>query len=134
MSLENVVIKDGSLSAITVAGSTDAIVLGGRDFSKSLALFSADTTAQTQRSVELNVRRSKPDPAKPDGHTQDRAILLLREPQEVGDTDVFTVNTGRIEIATSVLRTSAQRLKTRSYLIQLLFSAEMDSFWNNKAP
>jgi len=131
MSILSIAFKSGATLPLT-GGTTDPIGSGGQGLDKSLVIFTADASLQEQRTVEFSVKRQKVSANSPDGYTQARRSIVMKSPIEVS-TGVFSTNTARLEIATSVTTTAAEMDAIRLYIATAIMDANADDFFNSLA-
>lgn len=131
MAITSIAFKSGATLPLT-GGSADAVASGGKGIDKSILVFTGDPSLQEQRTVEFSVKRPKVSANSPDGYTQARRTIVLKSPKEVS-TDVFSVNTARLELATSVTCTAADVAKLRLYIATAIMDSAADAFFNSLA-
>jgi len=95
-----------------------------------VAYCEADTDLRSQRTIEFSVSRPKPSASAPNGYTQSRVNVFIKEPFAL-DNGAVTTHTTHIKMANDAEATQAEILERRKQAAQVLLSGELDDFFYN---
>jgi len=119
-------------ATITPTGGTaEAYNAGsGSQGNSVIAYCEEDTDLRTQRTIEFSVTRPKASASAPNGFTQSRVNIFIKEPFAL-DNGAVTTHTTTIKLAHDAEATQAEILERRKQAAQILLSGELDDFYNN---
>lgn len=131
MSLNNASLLSGASVAAT--GGT-ALPFGslGSPGSINTLYASDDSDIRTRREIVCQTRAARQNVDTPNGYTQSRSIVTVKTPLSLDNGEV-TVNTVRIEIATDVETTDAEKLELRNIAAQAIIDSDFLEFWDNQS-
>lgn len=132
MTIANSVIKQNA-TALTPSGGTDlTFAVRQRASNGAIEVMVVDDPQLTRRSASFLVKPSRIDEDAPSGYTQNRNSVLVRVPITLSNGKT-TVNTAKVEIATDIETSDAQRLELRYMVGQILSGAGFALFWDKQA-
>lgn len=119
-------------ATITPTGGTaEAYNAGSPSSSNSvIAYCEADQDLRSQRTIEFSAVRPKASASAPNGYTQSRVNIFVKEPFAL-DNGAVTTHTTTIKMANDAEATQAEILERRKQAAQILLSAELDDFFYN---
>lgn len=130
MSIKNAsVLLDGTVA--TTGGTATPVTV--RSSNGPVKAFLDDGSEfAVRKDLEFSVKEPKPSESAPNGYTQAREVFILKVPLLL-DNGKITVNTLKIEMATDVETTDAERLTMRSLGAQALSDSDFTGFWDDQA-
>jgi len=131
MSLNNAGILAGAIESFTGGSALTFATLGPRENGNTLYA-TDDSDIRTRRELVCKTVQAVPNSDKPNGYTQSRSSVTLKVPLVLTNGSI-TVNTVRIEVASDVETTEAEKLSLRQLAIQLLSDSDFTEFWNNQS-
>lgn len=122
MSLINASLLTGA--TLSASGGT-ALPLAslGQSGNKVTLVPTADTDFRTRRSFDVTVKSPSPNSAGPNGYTQARPSVVVKQPIVLANGKT-TVNTARVELAYDVETSQAQIDALMLLAAQVLFDAD----------
>lgn len=81
--------------------------------------------------VEFSAVDAKVNTGAPNGYTQQRNSVVLKVPLAL-DNGKVTTNTVRIEVATDIETTDAEKLELREKAAQILYGSAYTEFWDSQ--
>jgi len=131
--LANANVNVDATSIAPTGGTSTALASIGDSLNKH-ALFLATSGVEFKDRVTFDFTTKAPSitSGSPSGFTQARSGIVLKFPITLA-TGERIVNTARVEIATDVETTTAEKVNIRYYLSQLLSDIETDDFCNNQS-
>jgi len=131
MALSNsAVLKDGTVA--TTGGTSVSLLTKGTSLSQHNLMIDDGAEFQLQATTDFSVKAPKVSASAPNGYTQARTSVFLRQPLLL-DNGEYTTCTGSISISVDPEMTDAEKLTMRVYLAQLLVDSDFTDFWDNQA-
>lgn len=121
------ILLDGTVSAS--GGTATTLLSKGENGETHKVLLNDGAAFVSQKTIDFSVKEPRVSSGAPSGYTQARNVVLVKFPKILADGS-RTVNTARIEFATDINTTDAERLTMRSLAAQLLVDSDITSFWN----
>lgn len=124
------VLVDGTVA--TTGGTATSFASRGNTLTQHDLFLDDASNIIDQTTLEASVKLPKVSVSAPNGYTQSRNTMYLRIPLAL-DNGNSTVNTVRIEIATDVETTAAEKLSLRVLTAQLLHDSDFLQFWDDSS-
>lgn len=131
MALNNASISIGATFAPT-GGSATSLKTKRLDNNVHTLYLDDGSPLVDQTTFEFTTKEPKVNSGAPNGYTQARNILLVRDPFAL-DNGNTTVNTGKIEISVDHELTAAEKKSMREKLIHALNDSEFEEFWDEQS-
>lgn len=91
-----------------------------------------DADIRTRRDIICTTVQPRTKADAPNGYTQARSTAFIKVPLSL-DNGGLTVNTIRIELATDVETTDAEKATLRGLAVQALIDGDFQEFWDNQS-
>jgi len=127
MSLVASVNVDGTVA--TTGGTATSFKSLGNTINQHNLVLDDGSEFEARTLLEASVKTPKVSASAPNGYTQARNTMLLKVPLAL-DNGLVTVNTVKIEIASDIEMTDAERLSMRVLAAQLIHDSEFVDFWD----
>lgn len=124
------VLKDGTVS--TTGGTATSLASLGNTLGQHNCYFDDGSEFLAQSNIDFTVKAPKVSATAPNGYTQARNTVLIKVPLAL-DNGSVTVNTVRIDFASDIEMTDAERLTMRVYAAQILSDSDFTEFWDNQS-
>jgi len=132
MSLINASILEGATYVVPTGGSALAFAGRGAQGNTHVLYDTAAVDARTQKTIVCTVKDPKPSAGAPNGYTQARTSILMKDPLSL-DNGGLTVNTAGANFAIDVETTSAEFADMKLRLCQCIMDTDFDAFWLNRS-
>jgi hypothetical protein len=129
MSLTASVLVDGTVA--TTGGTATSFKSQGSDKSSHELVLDDSAEFEALTFLDCSIKKPKVSATAPNGYTQRRCTMLLKVPLAL-DNGSVTINTVKIEIATDVEMTAAEKLSMRVLAAQLIHDSEFVDFWDTQ--
>lgn len=121
---------DGTVA--TTGGTATTLKSKGNTLDRHDLLLDDGSTLGGQTVVSASVKSPKVSAGAPSGYTQARNTMYVKVPFTVPSTSLLTSQTIRMEIATDIETTDAQKLSLRVLAAQLLADSDYTAFWDDQ--
>jgi hypothetical protein len=131
MSIANAVVKTGTTAIISATGGSDVTLKSlGDNIGRHELRFGGSSMAD-RNYVTMTANKPKVSLDSPSGYTQERTGFILKVPKELSDGTIV-INTLRVQLATDVNTTDAEKLDMCFLGAQLLGQDDFADFWQSR--
>lgn len=131
MSIQSLSMLDGGTIAVT-GGTATTVIAKDSPNNHRRVILDDGAVFQLQKELDFSVKEAKVSASAPNGYTQARNALYLKEPF-VLDNGSTTVCSGRIEIACDVELTEAERRAILERLCIAALDSDVSDFWGKQS-
>lgn len=129
MSLSNSsILIDGTVA--TTGGTATTFISKGNTLDQHNLVLDDGSSLADQTILSVTSKSPKPKVGAPSGYTQARTTFLVKVPMTVPSSGLVTINTIKIEMATDIETTDAQKLSMRVIGSQLLSDSDFVNAWD----
>lgn len=123
------ILVDGTVA--TTSGTATTLKSKGNTLDRHDLMLDDGSSLGDQTLLSATIKSPKVSVGAPSGYTQARNTMYLKVPFTVA-SGLLTSQTVRIEIATDIETTDAQKLSLRVLAAQLLSDSDYTAFWDNQ--
>jgi len=131
MSISAASVTVGATFAPT-GGSATSLLQKSDDGNSVQTILDDGSILLSQKQVDFSTQAPKVSTGAPNGYTQARNTVVIKVPLTL-DNGNRTVNTIRIELASDIETTDAERDTLRELAMHVLNDTDFDDFWNQQA-